>query len=227
MAYDTSGSNDHQDLSSGRLFSSTDFFQTKKTEDLGTGTGAEGVIAFAIVSKYAVVALKDLSPRTAGEILLYVSLDTKTCAKAQFPHASSAKLGENVYTMLESTTHSLVVLQEGVSLSTLFVSNSNGTLFIEALKDTNRNVLGYVDYERIYGVEGIGMANVVTNAQDVVERGYRKRLKMVITFDDGRSWSSLRPPSEDVDKKKIACNPSDSDKCSLHFHSVTRLHNFG
>ena len=230
VAYDTSGSNDRQDLSSSRLFSSTDFFQTKRTEDLGIGKDAKGVIAFAIVSKYVVVALKDLSARTAGEMLLYMSVDTKTWAKAQSPHASSAKLHENAYTMLGSMTHSLavdVVLQAGVSLGTLFVSNSNGTFFVETLKDTNRNDIGYVDYERIYGVDGIGMANMVANAQDVVGRGDRKRLKTVITFDDGRSWSSLKPPSEDVDKKKIACDPSDSDKCSLHFHSVTTPHNFG
>jgi len=230
VGYDTSNSNAGHDLSSSRLFSSIDFFQTKKLEDLGIGKDSRGVIAFAIVSKYAVVAMKDLSPRTKGEMLLYVSVDTKTWAKSQFPHASSAKLRENAYTMLESTTHSLavdVMLQEGVALGTLFVSNSNGTFFVESLKDTNRNTYGYVDYERIYGVEGIGLANVVANAQDVVVRGHDKRLKTVITFNDGRSWSPIKPPSEDVDKKKIACDPSDSDNCSLHFHSVTSPHNFG
>jgi len=32
-------------------------------------------------------------------------------------------------------------------------------------KDTNRNDFGYVDYERIYGVEGIGIANTVERAR--------------------------------------------------------------
>ena len=175
------------------------------------------------------VALKNLDSGD-GEMLLYVTVDAKTWARAQFPHASSAQLRENAYTLLESTTHSLavdVVLQEKSSIGTLFISNSNGTFFVETLKDTNRNGMGYVDYERIYGVEGIGMANVVTNAKEVETRGVSKRLKTMITYTDGSSWTTLRPPREDIFGEAIPCDITDTKLCTLSFFSVTALHNFG
>ncbi|KAI5121770.1 hypothetical protein M0805_009581 [Coniferiporia weirii] len=229
VAFDTTTNTGSHTLSSSRLFASSDFFQDdQRVIDLGIGKNARGVLALAIVSKFAVVALKDLAGN--GDMLLYVSIDAQSWARAQFPHQSSAQLRENAYTIVEGTTHSLgvdVLLNAQDTLGTLFVSNSNGTFFVESLRDTNRNDLGFVDFENIYGVEGVGIANVVANPQDVQGRGATKQLQSRITFDDGSTWNRLTPPERDATGESIGCDPSDAAKCSLHLHSVTAPHNFG
>lgn len=227
MAFDEKSTNGEHTLSSSRLYASSDYFKTKQVIDFGLGRQGRGVVALGIVSKFIVAALKDIS-RPDGEMMLYVSIDGKEWSKAKFPHASSSQLRENAYTIVESTTHSLaidVLLHSNAAVGTLFVSNSNGTYFVEALKDTNRNSDGYVDFEDLYGIEGVGIANVVANAEDVEGRGAQKKLRSVITFDDGSSWQPLKAPQTDVDGKPLSC--SGGGECSLHLYSVTQPHNFG
>ena len=229
VAWDTSSADGPH---SSKLFSSMDFFTNdKRIVNLpGGNRNSDGVIAFAIVSKFAVAAVKDLSPSSGDRMLLFISVDAATWAKGLFPHASSSQLRENAYTIVESTTHSLavdVLLHPKSTIGTLFVSNSNGTYFVESLQNTNRNNLGFVDFENIYGVEGVGLANVVENAVEVDGRGDERIIKSYVTFDDGSNWAPIRAPDKDSSGNDIACDRNHPSKCSLHLYSVTNPHNFG
>ncbi|SCZ93735.1 BZ3500_MvSof-1268-A1-R1_Chr6-3g08852 [Microbotryum saponariae] len=217
-------------LRESRLYSSTDFFQTDRTfVDLGIGKEARGVVGIGGVQKYLVCALKPSadSDGSGGEMVLYVTENGDQWSRALFPHGHGLK--ENAYTIVESTTHSILVDVNSNPLSssgTLFTSNSNGTLFVRSLEHTNRNKMGIVDFEKLVSVEGVAIVNTVSNPQGV-EAGEEKSLKTRITFDDGARWSLLKAPSTDNEGKKVKCDTSDLETCSLHLHSVTQPHNYG
>jgi Sortilin, neurotensin receptor 3, len=239
MAWDAQSTGGVHSIESSRLFASTDYFaQDRQVIDFGIGTRlSRGVVALGVVSKFMVAALRDLSSGNNGEMVLYVTVDAKTWAKAHFPHGSSSKLVENSYTIVESTTHSLAIdVQSHASrgIGTLFVSNSNGTFFVESLKDTHRSDVGYVDFEELVGIDGVGLANYVTNARQVDGgKTVKAKLKSVITYDDGSSWDPIHPPEKNMHGQNFKCSPSTDkngkadSRCSLHLHSVSTPHNLG
>ncbi|KAF8600483.1 signal sequence binding protein [Ceratobasidium sp. AG-I] len=224
VAFDKTSAEASKSSRTSRLFTSQDWFQ-KDIEIIDFGVGeraSRGVTAVGIVSKFMVVALRDPTGKSA-ELSLQVTLDGHTWHKAHFPHSSS-KLHENAYTIVESTSHSLgvdVLLQSEAAVGTLFVSNSNGTYFVQSLVDTNRNRAGFVDYEELVGIEGVGLANYVKNARAVEGHKSAKQIRSVITFDDGSSWDPLNPPSDSD------CRSSSRDTCALHLYSVSTPHNYG
>jgi NADPH-dependent ferric siderophore reductase len=98
-----------------------------------------GAVALAIISKFAAAAVRDLTPQS-DEMILSVSVNAENGAKAKFPHASPSRLHENAYTVIESTAHSLAVdilLHPKSAIRRLFVSNLNGTYFVQSLQSTN------------------------------------------------------------------------------------------
>jgi len=64
-------------------------------------------------------------------------------------------------------------------------SNYNGTYYTLSLKYVNRDIKGFVDFEKMRGIVGIAMANVFSNVNEVNMCGYKK-IKSKITFDDGK-----------------------------------------
>lgn len=67
---------------------------------------------------------------------------------------------------------------------TILKSNSNGTYFIVSQELVNRDERGYVDFEKVIGLDGIALINIVANPFDAMLSG-RKLIASRITHNDG------------------------------------------
>ncbi|EEB94587.1 hypothetical protein MPER_06577, partial [Moniliophthora perniciosa FA553] len=124
------------------------------------------------------------------------------------------------YTVLESSTQSLflfMTMSDVPPFGSILKSNSNGTYFIDSLDNVNRNSEGYVDFEKMIGLDGIALVNVVKDPVEAALTG-RKHLVSRITHNDGGTWKPLRPPKTDSLGNEYDCKDT---SCALHVHGYT------
>lgn len=101
------------------------------------------------------------------------------------------------YTILESSTDSVflhMTMSEPPApyWGAILKSNWNGTYYGLTMDHVNRNELGFVDFEKMIGLDGIALINVVSNPEEATISG-RKSLQSRITHNDGKfSFSSLQ-----------------------------------
>ncbi|KAJ9669353.1 vacuolar protein sorting/targeting protein PEP1 [Coniosporium apollinis] len=198
-----------------QLISSEDWFEHKHVE-------LQDVVNFATMAEYVVVA-----QRTEDRKWLKVqaSVDGKTFAHAHFPHGFQVEHSQ-AYTVLDSSTHAvfLHVTINGVKdqeYGTIIKSNSNGTSYVLSASFVNRDKDGYVDFEKMLGLEGVALINVVDNVKDVETKGAAKQLKSLITHNDGAAWDYIPRPDKDNEGKDYPCAGAGKEKCSLHLHGYT------
>jgi hypothetical protein len=72
----------------------------------------------------------------------------------------------------------------GLWWGNILKSNSNGTYFGTSAEFVNRNENGYVDFEKMIGLDGIALINVVSNAKQATVSG-KKEIQSRITHNDG------------------------------------------
>lgn len=196
-----------------RLVSSTDFFKSEPEVHF------EDIVDFATMSEFIVVAAKTKE----AELRVDASVDGSTFAEALFP-ANLKVPHQTGYTVMDSSTHSIflhvtVDSTEGYEYGSIIKSNSNGTSYALSLNGVSRDDDGYVDFEKMYGLEGVAVVNVVYNFETAISDG-KKLLKTMITHNDGAEWAYLQPPPSDLDGHNYECSGS-LDKCSLHVHGYT------
>jgi len=196
------------------LVASDDFFATQKMP-------FKDITRFALMDEFILVASIN---EDGTSLLLDVSVDGQQFAQAKFPSNFKVEHQQG-YTVLDSSTHSVflhvtVSKTKGGEYGTLLKSNSNGTSYVKSIDNVNRNTPGYVDFEKMQGVEGVALINVVTNPKEAVN-GEVKLLRSKITHNDGGEWAYVKPPSKDVNGKAYECSSSDIEQCSLNIHGYT------
>lgn len=195
-----------------QLISSDDWFEHKTNL-------FPDVINFATMSEFIIVALRD-----EETLRVDTSIDGAVFANAKFPKNFEVP-HQRAYTVLDSSTHSIflhvtVNNRPEQEYGAIVKSNSNGTSYVMSIEHVNRNTPGYVDFEKMQGLEGVAVVNIVSNAAEV-DGGASKKLKTMITHNDGAEWSLITPPSKDSDGKSFNCDDSIIEKCSLHLHGYT------
>ncbi|CAD6619657.1 BJ4_G0054700.mRNA.1.CDS.1 [Saccharomyces cerevisiae] len=197
------------------LVSSTDFFQDDRK------TVFENIIGYLSTGGYIIVAV----PHEDNELRAYVTNDGAEFAEAKFPYDEDIGK-QDAFTILGSEEGSIFLhlatnLESGHDFGNLLKSNSNGTSFVTLEHAVNRNTFGYVDFEKVQGLEGIIITNIVSNSEKVGENKEDEQLKTKITFNDGSDWNFLKPPKKDSEGEKFPCDSVSLDKCSLHLHGYT------
>lgn len=195
------------------LLSSVDWFERQNTLK-------EDVINFATMSEFIVVAVRDANQQS---LQVDTSIDGQVFADAKFPPNFNVP-HQQAYTVLDSSTHAVflhvtVNNKEGQEYGSIVKSNSNGTSYVLSVDDVNRNSAGYVDFEKMQGLEGVAIINRVSNSKEVGE-GSKKLLKTYITHNDGADWDLITRPKDPPNGDAFKCKGY-IEQCSLHLHGYT------
>lgn len=174
------------------------------------------ILSFATMSEFIIVAAKD----NEQQLKIHTSVDGNTFADALFPPNFRVP-HQRAYTVLDSSTHAIflhvtVEDRQDFEYGSIIKSNSNGTSYVLSLNGVNRNKDGFVDFEKMLGLQGVALANVVANLEEV-ENGKPKKLKSMITHNDGAVWAQIPAPEKDAEGHDYDCAP----KCFLHLHGYT------
>jgi hypothetical protein len=194
------------------LISSTNFFDDETKH-------FDKIIGFASMQEFLVVA----SVKEDNSLKASASIDGKSFADAHFPYGFNVP-HQTAYTVLDSVTHSVFLHvtvndQRGFEFGSLLKSNSNGTNYVLSLDAVNRNSDGFVDFEKMQSLEGIAIANRVENWKDTL-KGTKKKIRTMITHNDGGQWKYITPPEKDAEGKPYSCSEN-LEKCSLNLHHYT------
>lgn len=196
------------------LVASTDYFTNDKNILF------ENIIGYLSSDGYSIVAV----PYNDAEVKAYITMDGLVFAEAQLPQ-ELADIKQETITVVGTETDSIFLHvttnnEFGKTYGDLMKSNSNGTNFVILQNNVNRDNLGQVDLEKVQGLEGIILINVVDNTNSLSNTD-NKKIRTKITFNDGSDWSYMSPPVKDSEGNKYNCKLNSLDDCSLNLYGYT------
>ncbi|KAL2018889.1 hypothetical protein VTK56DRAFT_314 [Thermocarpiscus australiensis] len=200
------------------LVSTNDWFEHEEVR-------GKNVKEFATMAEFIVVASENTAKKT---LQASASLDGTIFAEAHFPYNFEVP-HQHAYTVLDSSTHAVNLfvateMAQDRTYGTIIKSNSNGTSYVVSVRNVNCDDNFYVDFEKMLGLEGVALVNVVANPD---EKGSApKKLQTKITHNDGALWAYLPTPAHD-DFGKFPCQSDGNDKCALHIHGYTERKDHG
>ncbi|KAK6071103.1 Vacuolar protein sorting/targeting protein 10 [Seiridium cupressi] len=180
---------------------------------------------FATMAEFIVVATEN---QTASTLHAWASVNGQNYAQAHWPY--NFDVGhETLYTVLDSSTHSVNLFVETNEdkerrFGSILKSNSNGTSYVVSISGVNCDALGYVDFEKMLGLQGVILVNTVENPNSDSEP---KKLQTKISHNDGAEWAFLPPPKKDVDGKPFCQSTAGDENCALHIHGYTERADHG
>ena len=185
---------------------------------------------FILTSRYILVAQVIEDEGTEVQLLVSNERNLEVFYQAELP---MKRLTDHSYTLLDSSEGSMFLhvnhLGQNAKYGNVYISDPTGRRFAVSLLRTAQGSDGTCDFDKVYGLEGIYIANIydketaatvdkkkptAKKTSKVTEEVSEKRT--FITFDKGGIWRQLAPPEKDSSGKRLRC---DEEDCSLHLHS--------
>ncbi|KIM23061.1 hypothetical protein M408DRAFT_28181, partial [Serendipita vermifera MAFF 305830] len=232
-------SEEHEDLivchhnsgspSLGVLLASSDFFVDEIREiDFGAGSRANrGVLSFLRVNQFLTVNVVSDGGGFGPGMVVYVTTNAKQWKRAHFP--SSAELKRIFFFNFMGDMSAALAIGipslHSWRYNGLFISDVNGTYYVESLKHIHLPNSGPLDFRSLRS-PSVALANQVENVVEVEnDWELEPKVRTVITYNDGASWNPLDPPPLDMHGRPWDCGHHRAQNCSLHLHLNPKAHN--
>lgn len=221
---------------------SDDFFKTKRV-------GAHKGNKFLLTKNYLFVA--QVVDQEDQEVTLLVTDPKDKFYNLQPIDLSQTTFKDHSYTFLDTTENTVFIhvnhFGEKSKHGHIYTSDLQGQKFSLSLKNNIRMSEGQCDFDKINGLDGIFIANVIDqdwmkdaqqemqeeelNSEESMEEKkksktketnektdqFRDFIETFITFNKGGSWQRLKSPERDANGKHYECG----DNCYLNLHGIS------